>query len=84
MLKPHVDLTEDSAHYRGEIGPDFTAADWAAWFASYRPFILHYAEMAERTACELFCVGCELGDYVHAPGNGGRSSPPSGASTPDG
>lgn len=67
MLKPHVDLSNDAAHYRGEIGPDFTAADWAAWFASYRPFILHYAEMAERTGCELFCVGCELGTTaVHA------------------
>lgn len=61
MLKPHVDLANDSQHYRGEIGPDFGAADWAAWFASYRPFILHYAAMAERTGCELFCVGCELG-----------------------
>jgi hypothetical protein len=61
MLKPHVDLAGDSAHYRGEIGPDFTPADWAAWFASYRPFILHYAAMAERTDCELFCIGCELG-----------------------
>ena len=61
MLKPHVDLADDPAHYRGEIGPDFTPADWAAWFASYRPFILHYAAMAERTGCELFCVGCELG-----------------------
>ena len=31
------------------------------------PFILHYAEMAERTGCELFCVGCELGTTaVHA------------------
>lgn len=67
MLKPHVDLANDSAHYRGEIGPGFTAADWAAWFASYRPFILHYAEMAARTECEMFCVGCELGTTaVHA------------------
>jgi len=61
MLKPHVDLANDSQHYRGEIGPGFTAADWTAWFASYRPFILHYAAMAARTGCELFCVGCELG-----------------------
>ena len=61
MLKPHVDLANDSGHYRGEIGPGFTAAQWAAWFASYRPFILHFAAMAERTDCELFCVGCELG-----------------------
>src|SRR5512141_349308 len=67
MLKPHVDLANDSAHYRGEIGPRFTAADWAAWFASYRPFILHYAGMAARTKCEMFCVGCELGTTaVHA------------------
>ncbi len=67
MLKPHVDLTDDPDHYRGEIGPGFTDADWAAWFASYRPFILHYAAMAERTGCELFCVGCELGTTaVHA------------------
>ncbi len=67
LLKPHVDLANDRAHYRGEIGPDFTAADWAAWFASYRPFILHYAEMAARTECEIFCVGCELGTTaVHA------------------
>jgi hypothetical protein len=67
MLKPHVDLANDSQHYRGEIGPNFTAADWAAWFASYRPFILHYAAMAAQTDCEMFCVGCELGTTaVHA------------------
>ncbi len=67
MLKPHVDLANDPAHYRGEIGPSFTAGDWAAWFASYRPFILHYAEVASRTGCEIFCVGCELGTTaVHA------------------
>jgi hypothetical protein len=67
MLKPHIDLANDSLHYRGEIGPDFTSADWAAWFASYRAFILHYAALAERTECELFCVGCELGTTaVHA------------------
>jgi hypothetical protein len=61
MLKPHVDLLNDAQHYRGEIGPGFTAADWTAWFASYRPFILHYAELAAKSGCELFCVGCELG-----------------------
>jgi hypothetical protein len=61
MLKPHVDLFDDDLHYRGEIGPGFTAADWSAWFSSYRTFILHYAAMAARTECELFCVGCELG-----------------------
>ena len=38
-------------------------------------------EMAERTACELFCVGCELGTTAVHASDGGRSSPPSGAST---
>jgi len=67
MLKPHVDLANDPQHYRGEIGPAFTAADWTAWFASYRPFILHYAALAARTGCEMFSVGCELGTTaVHA------------------
>lgn len=61
LLKPHVDFTDDPAHYRGEIGPGFGDSDWAAWFASYRPFIIHYAELAARTRCELFSVGCELG-----------------------
>jgi hypothetical protein len=67
MLKPHVDLLNDPEHYRGEIGPNFTAAEWTAWFASYRPFILHYAALAARAQCELFSVGCELGTTaVHA------------------
>ncbi len=67
MLKPHVDLANDPAHYRGEIGPAFTAADWTAWFASYRTFVLHYAALAAGTRCEMFCVGCELGTTaVHA------------------
>jgi hypothetical protein len=61
MLKPHVDLSNDPAHYRGEIGPDFTEVEWDAWFASYRTFILHYAELAAQNGCDLYCVGCELG-----------------------
>jgi hypothetical protein len=65
LLKPHVDLLNDPGHYRGEIGPDFTDADWGAWFTSYRPFILHYAQLAAQTGCELFSVGCELSSSVH-------------------
>ncbi|GMA58414.1 hypothetical protein GCM10025858_29170 [Alicyclobacillus sacchari] len=33
---------------------------WAQWFQSYGTFILHYARMAERLGCEMFCVGCEM------------------------
>lgn len=34
--------------------------NWTDWFASYEQFILHYAAIAERTNCEMFCVGCEM------------------------
>jgi uncharacterized lipoprotein YddW (UPF0748 family) len=59
MLKPHVDFSNDPNHWRGEIGFD-NEADWAAWFASYRDFIFHYAELAESNGVEQFCVGTEL------------------------
>ncbi|MEI6452520.1 MAG: hypothetical protein WCP98_21555 [Actinomycetes bacterium] len=64
MLKPHVDLSEDPAHWRGEIGQSFGDVEWAAWFASYRAFILHYAQLATDTDCEQFSVGCELDSTV--------------------
>ncbi|WP_310552095.1 glycoside hydrolase family 113 [Paenibacillus glufosinatiresistens] len=32
---------------------------WSEWFASYTAFMLHYAELAERTGCDLLCIGCE-------------------------
>ena len=33
---------------------------WREWFDSYRHFLCHYAEIAEETGCEMFCVGCEM------------------------
>ncbi|SDX80701.1 hypothetical protein SAMN05518855_102269 [Paenibacillus sp. CF384] len=33
---------------------------WSEWFASYTRFMLHYAQMAEETGCEMLCVGCEM------------------------
>ena len=33
---------------------------WKEWFASYQAFLCHYAEIAEETGCEMFCVGCEM------------------------
>ncbi|WP_025846130.1 glycoside hydrolase family 113 [Paenibacillus ehimensis] len=33
---------------------------WSDWFAAYTRFILHYAQIAEETGCELFCIGCEM------------------------
>lgn len=59
MLKPHVDLWNDPAHWRGQItfGDE---AQWQAWFASYRSFIDHYADLAKAQGVEQFCVGTEL------------------------
>jgi len=64
MLKPHVDLLHDAQHWRGQIGINFTDADWTAWFASYNEFILHYALIAEELDVEQFCIGCELDSTV--------------------
>ncbi len=33
---------------------------WKEWFGSYAAFLCHYAEIAEDTGCEMFCVGCEM------------------------
>jgi hypothetical protein len=64
LLKPHVDILLGN-RWRGEIGPGFTEADWAVWFASYRSFILHYAALAAEAGADLFSVGCELDATVH-------------------
>jgi len=61
MLKPHLDLNNDHAHWRGQIGTAFTTeAEWETWFASYRDFIAHYASLAQANGVEQFCVGTEL------------------------
>jgi len=40
---------------------DFNKKDyWKEWFSSYKAFLCHYAEIAEDTGCEMFCVGCEM------------------------
>lgn len=33
---------------------------WSNWFASYTAFQLHYAEIAQKTGCEMFVAGCEM------------------------
>lgn len=33
---------------------------WSKWFASYKAYMLHYAELARRTGCEMLCIGCEM------------------------
>ena len=60
LLKPHLWLSDRSqGKWRGLIEMA-DEASWAAWFASYRKFILHYARLAERLDIELLCIGTEL------------------------
>ena len=66
MLKPHLDLLKDPTHWRGQIGQEFTTeAEWTAWFASYRNFIEHYADLAQSYGVDQFCAGTELSATTH-------------------
>lgn len=38
---------------------------WARWFYSYTGFLKHYAEIADQTVCEMYCVGCEMVGTEH-------------------
>jgi hypothetical protein len=71
MLKPHVDLNDESdGHWRGHIGDGFTTeAQWSAWFASYRDFIEHYAALAQAYGADQFCIGTELLGTTHREGD---------------
>lgn len=60
MLKPHVDFSADTEHWRGQIGQNFDATQWDQWFNSYSKMILHYAKLAEENGVEMFCIGTEL------------------------
>lgn len=67
ILKPHVDVKDGA--WRGEI--DFLDdEDKEKWFSSYKKFILHFSEMAEKNHVEIFCVGTELekmtGDFENS------------------
>lgn len=47
--------------WRGTLEPQ----DRAQWWAGYRRFILHYAQLAAETQVELYSVGSELGAMEH-------------------
>jgi len=62
-LKPVINC--EDGMWRAYI--DFPDADmlgndryWNDWFESYGAFLGHYAELAEDTGCEMFCIGCEM------------------------
>jgi hypothetical protein len=60
LLKPHLWLmARGHSAWSGEIAMKDEEA-WKQWFASYERFIVHYAELAERTGMEGLCVATEL------------------------
>lgn len=60
MLKPHLDLLDESGTLcRSDIGFQ-NVADWRGWFREYLGFILRYAQLAQEESVELFCIGTEL------------------------
>jgi hypothetical protein len=61
MLKPHVDVEDES--FRGDISP----IDIDQWFDSYENFINHYAEIAQHTGVDIFCIGTELRNLSSKP-----------------
>lgn len=62
-LKPMINC--DDGMWRALINfPDQSMFEedtyWGKWFASYQAFLLHYAQLAEYSGCEMFCLGCEM------------------------
>ena len=62
-LKPMINCSDGI--WRALIDfPDATMMEedyyWKQWFDFYQAFLEHYAQIAEFTKCEMFCLGCEM------------------------
>src|SRR2546426_462406 len=57
LLKPHI---WTRGGWSGSIAMK-RDEDWGRWFADYREFIVHYADLAEYRGIEALAVGTELG-----------------------
>jgi len=61
LWKPHVWVA--GASWPGEIAMK-SEADWAAWWRSYRRYMLHHALLARWAGADLFCAGVELSKTI--------------------
>ncbi len=57
LWKPHLWVEDDGWPGKVQMASE---ADWAAWWRSYRRYVLHHAFLARWTGAEVFAVGCEL------------------------
>jgi len=60
MLKPQIDLLNDTQYWRGQIDFAHNISQWDKWFNSYAQFISFYASLAQQLDVELLSVSCEL------------------------
>ncbi|MBI5053433.1 MAG: hypothetical protein HZC38_03110 [Chloroflexi bacterium] len=60
MLKPHIDLSNDKTHWRGDIEFGTDDAAWRVWFENYTRMIVRYAQIAQDNGVEYFVIGTEL------------------------
>lgn len=61
MLKPQIWISKGV--YTGKINPP-NEHDWQELKSSYRDFILHFAQLAEKFQLPLYCIGTELSSMV--------------------
>jgi len=65
LLKPQIWIRR--GEFTGTLKME-TDADWNALEESYESFIMMYAELAQETKSEIFCIGTELEQFVkHRP-----------------
>lgn len=61
MIKPQIWLMGGA--FTGDFNLE-TEADWQELQATYYKFILHFADLAQNTEAEAFCVGTEFKNFI--------------------
>jgi hypothetical protein len=60
FIKPHLWINNaEEGKWRSDIYPT-NGKNWKKWQASYRDYILDYANIAEKNNVELYCIGAEF------------------------
>lgn len=63
ILKPMVQCRDGAwratIKFLDEQGEDDSEA-WRRWWLQYQQMLVHYGELAERTDCDIYCLGCEM------------------------
>jgi Glycoside Hydrolase Family 113/Dockerin type I domain len=65
MLKPMLDVADESGTWRAYIDP----SNKTQWFANYTNFLGTFADMAQSKGVELFSIGCEMNTLEQAANN---------------